>query len=480
MIERAELFIGGDWVKPADSGRIEVVNPADDTVLGSIPEGTETDVDRAVDAARTAFASWSRAPVAERIALLDRIRDGLAERAAEIAALISAEMGAPLDFARAAQLGMPRTDIDAAARAMEELNTEAEQAIGPTLVAREPVGVVGCITPWNFPLHQIAAKIAPALAAGCTVVLKPSEIAPLNAFVLADIIAAAGAPEGVFNLVSGYGVPVGEALAAHRRVDMVSFTGSTRAGRRVAELATGNLKKTALELGGKSANVLCDDVDLDTVIGPAVRQCYANSGQACAALSRLLVPRALLPEVERRVVAEAAAWTVGDPAADGTRLGPVASRAQRDGVLARIRGALDAGARLLIGGPDRPAGVPRAGAYVAPTVFTDVTEDMTVAREEVFGPVLVIMPYDTEDEAVRIANGTRYGLAGGVWSADRDRAVRLARRLRTGQVVINGEPLNLRAPFGGYRQSGLGREYGRHGLEEFFETKSIQGAVAAS
>ncbi|HEY3683916.1 MAG TPA: aldehyde dehydrogenase family protein [Streptosporangiaceae bacterium] len=470
------MYIGGAWAEPYGPGRIDVVNPANDQVIGSVPEGLAADVDRAVAAARAAFPSWAAAPVAERVALLDRVRAALLDRTEEIAALVSAEMGAPLAFARAAQIGMPAKDIDVAARAMEEIAAEDEPAVGASLVVREPVGVVGAITPWNFPLHQIAAKIAPALAAGCTVVLKPSEIAPLNAYALTEIIHAAGAPPGVFNLVTGYGDAVGEAISGHPGIDMISFTGSTRAGRRVAERAAATLKRTALELGGKSANIICADADLDAIIGAVVHQCYANSGQACAALSRLLVPRALLPEVEKRVVAAADAEVVGDPAADGTTMGPVASRAQQERVLAYIRGAVEAGARLLTGGPVPPR---TDGAYVTPTVFGGVTPEMSIAQEEVFGPVLAVMAYDTEDEAVAIANGTAYGLAGGVWSADRDRAVRLARRMRTGQVVVNGAPLNLRAPFGGYRQSGIGREYGRAGLEEFFETKSIQGAVAS-
>lgn len=476
MIEHKSVYIGGAWIAPAGAGTIEVVNPADDQVIGTVPAGTAADVDRAVAAAREAFGPWARTPVGERVALLDRVHAALSERATEVADLISAEMGAPRWFARVSQVSMPLKDIDFAARAMEEIAAAGGEEIGPTLIVREPVGVVGCITPWNFPLHQIAAKVAPALAAGNTVVLKPSEIAPLNAYLLAELLHAADAPPGVFNLVSGYGEPVGEAIAAHPGIDMVSFTGSTRAGRRVAELAAPALKKTALELGGKSANVILDDADLDAVIPTAVKQCYANTGQACAALSRLLVPRRLLAEVERAAVAAAQEWTVGDPRDDLSKLGPVASRAQQERVREFIRTAAAQGARRLLGGAEPPDGLD-AGAYIRPTVFTDVTPDMIIAREEVFGPVLAIMAYDSEDEAVAITNGTDYGLSGGVWSADHDRAVAMARRLRTGQVVVNGEPLNLRAPFGGYKQSGLGREYGRYGLEEYFETKAIQGGV---
>lgn len=479
VIEHKEIYVGGAWCAPAGSGVIEVLDPSDDQVVGVVPEGTAADVDRAVAAAREAFEGWAATPAADRVALLDRVRAALSDRSTEVADLISAEMGAPRWFARVSQVSMPLKDLDFAARSMEEIAAAGEEEIGPTLVVREPVGVVGCITPWNFPLHQIAAKVAPALAAGCTVVLKPSEVAPLNAFVLAELFHAAGAPPGVFNLVSGYGEPVGEAIAGHPGIDMVSFTGSTRAGRRVAALAAPTLKKVALELGGKSANVVLDDADLDAVIPTAVKQCYANSGQACASLSRLLVPRALLADAERKAVAAAREWTVGDPRDDASRLGPVASRAQQERVRGFVASAVEEGARLLLGGAEPPDGLD-GGAYVRPTVFSDVTPEMEIAREEVFGPVLAIMAYDSEDEAARIANGTDYGLSGGVWSADHGRAVAFARRLRTGQVVVNGEPLNLRAPFGGYKQSGLGREYGRYGLEEYFETKALQGGVRPS
>lgn len=474
MIERNEFYVGGEWVPSIGGSVTEVHNPATGEVVGRTPSGTAADVDAAVAAARSAFPAWSATPAMERIAVLDRVRDALRERNDEIADLVSDEMGSPRTFARAAHVKMAVSNFDFAARAMEELVAEGEEAIGPTLVVRDPVGVVGAITPWNFPLHQISAKVAPAIAAGCTVVLKPSEVAPLNAYVLADLFAEAGLPAGVFNLVGGAGRVVGERIVAHPDVDMVSFTGSTQAGRRIAELAAQGLKKVALELGGKSANVVLDDADLTVAIPTALKQCYANTGQACAALSRLLVPRDKLDEVERIASEAAATWTVGPQTDPSAKLGPVASVDQQQSIIRFITSGIAEGARLVTGGETAPID---SGAYVSATVFSDVTPDMTIAREEIFGPVLAIMPYDSEEDAVVIANSIPYGLSGGVWSGDRDRAVALARRLRTGQVVINGEPLNLRAPFGGYGQSGLGREYGRYGLEEFFEIKSLQGAL---
>jgi acyl-CoA reductase-like NAD-dependent aldehyde dehydrogenase len=335
------------------------------------------------------------------------------------------------------------------------------------------VGVVGAITPWNYPLHQIAAKVAPALAAGCTVVLKPSEVAPLNAFVLADIFDSVGLPPGVFNLVTGFGPVVGEALAAHRDVDMISFTGSTRAGRRVSEVASATVKRVALELGGKSANVILDDADLSTAVPDGVAKCFLNSGQTCSALTRMLVPRDRLAEVEELATAAAESFTPGDPFADSTRLGPLVSAAQRDRVRTYIDKGIGEGATLLTGGAEAPDGLDH-GFFIRPTVFSSVSPDMTIARDEIFGPVLVIIPYDSEDEAVAIANDTEYGLAGGVWAGSAERATAVARRLRTGQVEVNGGRFNPLAPFGGYKQSGNGREYGSFGLEEFLEVKALQ------
>jgi acyl-CoA reductase-like NAD-dependent aldehyde dehydrogenase len=345
--------------------------------------------------------------------------------------------------------------------------------VGNSLVVREPIGVVGCITPWNYPLHQIAAKVAPALAAGCTVVVKPSEVAPLNAFVLADIFDAVGVPAGVFNLVTGYGPIVGEAIAAHRDVDMVSFTGSTRAGKRVSEVAAGTVKRVALELGGKSANVILSDADLAKAVPDGVGKCFLNSGQTCSALTRMLVPRDKLAEVEELARTAAGTYAPGDPFDASSRIGPLVSAVQRDRVRSYIDKGVGEGARLVVGGTEAPEGLD-TGYFVTPTVFSDVTRDMTIAREEIFGPVLVIIPYDTEDEAVDIANDTDYGLAGGVWSGDADHAKSVARRLRTGQVEVNGGGFNPMAPFGGYKQSGNGREFGSFGLEEFLEVKSLQ------
>jgi acyl-CoA reductase-like NAD-dependent aldehyde dehydrogenase len=345
--------------------------------------------------------------------------------------------------------------------------------VGNSLIVREPIGVVGCITPWNYPLHQIAAKVAPALAAGCTVVVKPSEVAPLNAFVLAEIMDEVGLPAGVFNLVTGFGPVVGEAIAAHRDVDMVSFTGSTRAGKRVTEVAAGTVKRVALELGGKSANVILADADLATAVPDGVNKCYLNSGQTCSALTRMLGPRDKLAEVEELARTAAETFTPGDPFDPATRIGPLVSAAQRDRVRMYIDKGLGEGARLVTGGVETPEGL-ESGFFVAPTVFSDVTRDMTIAREEIFGPVLVIIPYDSEDEAVDIANDTDYGLAGGVWSGDPEHAKAVARRLRTGQVEVNGGSFNPMAPFGGYKQSGNGREFGSFGLEEFLEVKSLQ------
>jgi acyl-CoA reductase-like NAD-dependent aldehyde dehydrogenase len=388
----------------------------------------------------------------------------------EIAALIAQEVGMPLKLSHTIQAGLPRMDFASMRQAIAE--TKWEEEIGNSVIVREPVGVVGAITPWNYPLHQIAAKVAPALAAGCTIVVKPSEVAPLNAFVLAEIIDQVGLPKGAFNLVTGYGPVVGEALAAHPRVDMISFTGSTRAGRRVSELAARTVKKVALELGGKSPNVILEDADFERAIADGVAKCFLNSGQTCSALTRMLVPRTRLEEAEQAAAAVAQRFTPGDPFAPETRLGPLVSDTQLERVRGYIRKGLEEGAKLVTGGQEPPDGVEQ-GYFVRPTVFSEVTPEMTIAREEIFGPVLVLMPYDDEDDAVRIANATDYGLAGGVWSAHEERAKRVARRIRTGQVEINGGAFNPMAPFGGYKQSGHGRELGRFGLEEFLTVKAL-------
>jgi aldehyde dehydrogenase (NAD+) len=470
-IVRDKLYIGGEWVAPSGSGTLEVIDSTTEQVMGSVPEGTAEDLDRAVAAAREAFDAWSQVPLDERVAACAAIGQQLAARSAEIAALIAREVGMPIELATMIQAGLPTMDFASIPEVAER--TEWEERVGNSLVVREPVGVVGCITPWNYPLHQICAKVAPALAAGCTVVVKPSEVTPLNAFVLAEIVDSVGLPAGVFNLVPGTGPVVGEAMAAHPDIDMISFTGSTRAGKRVSEVAAGTVKRVALELGGKSPNVILDDADLMRAVPDGIGKCFLNSGQTCSALTRMLVPRERLPEVEAIAAATLEHFPVGDPLSPGSALGPLVSHAQRERVRGYIRRGVEEGARLVAGGDEAPEGQ-ESGYFVRPTVFSDVSPDMTIAQEEIFGPVLAIMPYDDEEDAVRIANDTIYGLAGGVWSGDQERAQRVARRLRTGQIEVNGAAFNPLAPFGGYKQSGHGRELGTFGLEEFLETKSIQ------
>ncbi|GAC1315737.1 MAG: aldehyde dehydrogenase family protein [Acidimicrobiales bacterium] len=471
MQVRDKLFIDGSWVPSTGSGTLDVINSTTEEVMGTIPEGTAEDVDKAARAATAAFPSWSATSHDERGKYVQRIVEGLQARMQEVATTIAGEVGMPMNLSMMIQAGLPLMDMGAMAEVLS--NFAWEEQMGSSLIVREPVGVVGCITPWNYPLHQIAAKVGPALAAGCTVVLKPSEVAPLNAFILAEVIEEAALPAGVFNLVTGVGPVVGEAIASHPMIDMVSFTGSTRAGKRVAQLAAETVKKVALELGGKSANVILEDADLSKAIPDAVAKCYLNSGQTCSALTRLIVPRSKLAEVEQIAAATAQTFTPGDPFADTTRLGPLVSAAQRDRVRGYIQKGIDEGAKLVTGGVDAPEGLEK-GFFVQPTVFSEVRRDMTIAQEEIFGPVLSILPYDTEDEAVEIANDSQYGLAGGVWSADPEKAKAVARRMRTGQVEVNGGAFNPIAPFGGYKQSGVGRELGRIGFEEFLETKALQ------
>jgi betaine-aldehyde dehydrogenase len=466
-----KLYINGQWTEPAGKGLLDVINSTTEEVMGRVPEGTQEDADRAVAAARAAFDSWSGLAVAERAQYLQRISERLQARQQEIAAIIASEVGMPLPLATAVQAGLPAVVMGSYAKLLSDY--KFEEQIGNSLIVKEPVGVVGCITPWNYPLHQVVAKVAPALAAGCTVVLKPSEVAPLTAFILAEICDEVGLPAGVFNLVTGLGPVVGEALAANTDVDMVSFTGSTRAGRRVSELAAQTVKRVALELGGKSASIVLDDADLTKAVRGSVSNCYFNSGQTCSAHTRLLVPKARHDEAVRIAREAAESFTVGDPREGRAKLGPLVSEAQRQRVRNYIRKGVEEGATLVTGGADAPDGLER-GYFVRPTVFANVRDDMTIAQEEIFGPVLSIMPYEDEDDAVRIANGTIYGLAGGVWSSDVERAKRVARRLRTGQVDINGGSFNPLAPFGGYKQSGNGRELGRYGFEEYLETKSLQ------
>ena len=468
---RDRIFIGGEWVEAEGSETIEVINSTTEEAMGTIPACVAADADRAVTAARDAFESWSQTSREERAGYLSAIAAGLGERSDEIAATIAQELGMPLTLSKIIQAGLPVAQFAAMPSLMEEVRWEEE--IGNSRVLREPVGVLGAITPWNYPLNQIAAKVAPALAAGCTVVLKPSEVVPLNAFILAEVIEAAGLPAGVFNLVTGTGPVVGEAIAGHPGVDMVSFTGSTRAGRRVSELASATVKPVAMELGGKSPNVILDDADLSRAVPDGVGKCYLNSGQTCSALTRMLVPREKLAEAEQIAAQAAESFTPGDPFEDSTRLGPLVSEVQRERVRGYIEKGEAEGAKLVTGGAAAPEGLER-GYFVRPTVFSEVTPEMTIAQEEIFGPVLAIQPYDGEDEAVRIANDTVYGLAGGVWSADQERAIGVAKRLRTGQIEINGGAFNPLAPFGGYKQSGHGRENGRYAIEELLQVKSLQ------
>ncbi len=468
---RDTLYIGGRWVAPAGRGLIDVIDPSDGSLYARIPEGTVADAEAAVAAARAAFDGWAATPVSERAAAIARIAAGVEARSGELAEAIAHEVGMPLKLAARVQVGGPLWHWRHYAELADGF--EWERRVGNSLVVREPVGVVGAITPWNFPLNQITLKVAPALLAGCTVVLKPSEVAPINAFLLAEIIAAAGLPPGVFNLVTGYGPVVGEVLAADPQVDMVSFTGSTRAGRRVAELAAATVKKVALELGGKSAAVVLEDADLGAAVKATVSNCLLNSGQTCSAHTRLLVPRARLDEAAALAAGAMAKMTPGPALVEGSRLGPLVSAAQRERVQGYIRRGIEEGARLVCGGAEPPAGLEQ-GYFVAPTALVCEDASATVAQEEIFGPVLVILPHDGDDDAVRIANDSAYGLGGAVWAGSDARALAAARRIRSGQVDINGGAWNPRAPFGGYRQSGLGRENGVYGLEEFLEYKALQ------
>ncbi|HYK17537.1 MAG TPA: aldehyde dehydrogenase family protein [Bryobacteraceae bacterium] len=469
-INYRELYINGGWQPQSGRGSIDVLSASTEEVIGSIPEGTAEDVDKAVRAARVAFDNgWSQTSIAERSDWLRKLSGALKERSEEIARTIAQEVGSPITMATNIQAGLPVMVTTNYAQLITEI--KLEQELGNSLIVREPYGVVGAITPWNYPLHQIMAKVAPALAAGCTVVLKPSEVAPLNAFLLADACQAIGLPAGVLNIVTGYGPVVGEAIASHPMVDMVSFTGSVRAGKRVGALAGEGIRKVTLELGGKSAFVVLDDAPFDKAIPAGARNAMLNSGQTCSAWTRMVVPRSRYQEALDLAAQAIGSLKVGDPMDTSTRLGPLISDTQRQRVEGYIAKAKQEGARVVMGGR-RPAAFSK-GFYVEPTIFADVNSKMTIAQEEIFGPVLSVLPYDTEDEAVRIANDTIYGLAGGVWSGNADRAMQVARRMRTGQVDVNGGKYNPLAPFGGYKQSGIGRELGMFGLEEYFQIKSI-------
>ncbi|MCZ2173428.1 MAG: aldehyde dehydrogenase family protein, partial [Burkholderiales bacterium] len=439
MQNRDKLFIDGRWAAPSGKTAIDVINASTEAVMGRIPEGDAADVAAAVAAARRAFDGWAATPVAERAAFLKKIQEGLKARSDDIARTIAGEVGMPLKLSAMIQAGSPIGTFGMYSRMLGDF--AFEEKVGHSLVVREPIGVVAAITPWNYPLHQIAAKVAPALAAGCTVVLKPSEVAPLNAFILAEVIDAAGLPAGVFNLVTGTGPVVGEAMVTHPEVDMVSFTGSTRAGKRVSELASQTVKRVALELGGKSAAVILDDADFAAAVRGTVNACFLNSGQTCTAHTRMLVPESRYAEAAKLAVEAAAKFTVGDPFAETSKLGPLISASQRDRVRDFIRKGIAEGAELLCGGPDAPAGLSK-GYYVQPTVFGRVKPGSTIEQEEIFGPVLSIIAYKDEDEAARIANGTPYGLAGAAWAGSDERAIAFARRMRTGQVDINGGAFN--------------------------------------
>jgi aldehyde dehydrogenase (NAD+) len=466
-----QIYIDGNWVDPRGHLHAEVINASTEEVIGRVLLGDASDADRAVQAARAALDSWSRTSVSQRMEWLSRIQHGLVARATEIAEVISAEVGTPIAWSHFAQAGVPIAHFATAQQVLGDF--DFVEAVGHSEVRREPIGVVACITPWNYPLALIASKVAPALAAGCTVVLKPSEVAPLTAYLLAEVIHEAQLPPGVFNMVPGTGPTVGEALASHPEVDMISFTGSTGAGRRVGELGSRTIKRVALELGGKSAAILLDDADFARAVPGAVQACFLNNGQTCFAHTRMLVPRARMDEAKQMAAEVIKGLKVGNPFDEQNQIGPVISAVQRHRVRDYIRKGIEEGAELVVGGADAPAGLER-GFFIRPTVFANVTPRMTIAREEIFGPVLCILAYEDEDDAVRIANDSIFGLSGAVWSSDVERAKRVAGRLRTGQVDINGAPFNMMAPFGGYKQSGNGREFGKYGLEEFLDYKSVQ------
>ncbi len=472
MLEKLQFYIDGQWVDPVEPRTMDVVNPATEEVYGQISLGSAGDVDEAVGAAKRAFETFSQTSVQERIDLLQSIYDVFVRRADEVAEAIMDEMGAPWGLAKYAQAASGTQHIAAALEALK--NYEFEEKIGTALVVKEPIGVCGLITPWNWPMNQIAVKVAPAIAAGCTMVLKPSEIAPFDAILFAEILDEAGVPAGVFNLINGDGPGVGTALSQHPDISMVSFTGSTRAGVLVAQNAAPSVKRVAQELGGKSANIILDDADLEVAVADGTKSMFENTGQSCDAPSRMLVPKDQMDAAAAIAAKVAAATAVGNPREKGTRVGPVVSELQWNKIQDLIQKGIDEGATLVAGGTGKPDGL-ETGYYVKPTVFADVTNDMTIAREEIFGPVLSILAYDDEDEAIRIANDTPYGLSGYVSSGDLRRARRVASRMRTGMVHINGADLEALAPFGGYKQSGNGREWGAHGMDEFLEVKSVYG-----
>jgi aldehyde dehydrogenase (NAD+) len=476
MQHSTQFYIDGAWVDPVEPALLDVIDPATEEPFARIAVGSAADVDRAVAAARAAFESWSRSSRKERLQLLQQILEHYNRRRAEIGDAISQEMGAPLQFARDIQAGRGTAHLERMIEVLKGYRFAYMQ--GATQIVREPIGVCGLITPWNWPINQIACKVLPALAAGCTMVLKPSEEAPIDAIIWSEIMHEAGTPKGVYNMVQGAGAVVGEAMSAHPGIDMMSFTGSTRAGIRVAQGAAATVKRVAQELGGKSANILLPDVDFQSAVSKGVNSMMLNAGQSCTAPSRMLVPLDRQDEVKEIARVAAERLVVGDPRNPQTRIGPVVNARQYDKIQRLIQAGIDEGAELVTGGTGRPEHLNR-GYYVRPTVFANVTNDMTIAREEIFGPVLAILPYRDEEEAVRIANDTIYGLAAYVQSTDLKRARKVAARMRAGNVHLNYPPGDTAAPFGGYKQSGNGREYGRWGLEEFLETKAVLGSQAA-
>ena len=472
MSHMLQFFIDGAWVDPIESKTLDVINPATEEIVGQISVGAQADVDAAVAAARRAFATFSKTTPAERIDLLIRIREAYRARYDDLVRAVTDEMGAPTTLSRNAQVAVPIAHID---KMIEVLSTfEFERLQGTTLIAKEPIGVVGMITPWNWPLNQIACKICPAIAAGCTMVLKPSGVAPMDAVILAEIMEAAGTPPGVFNLVNGAGGGVGSALSAHPDVDMISFTGSLRAGVTIAKVAADTVKRVHQELGSKAANILLDDVDFEAAVSAGVARCFNNSGQSCISPTRMLIPVSRREQVLEIAKRAAESVKIGSPADPATTMGPVASKSQFDTIQGLIQSGIDDGATLVAGGLGRPEGLDR-GYYVKPTIFADVTPQMRIAREEIFGPVLSIMNYGSEEEAIVMANDTDYGLAAYVQSGDRTRAQNVAKQMRAGRVEVNYPPIDMNAPFGGYKQSGNGREWGQWGLEDFLEIKGIVG-----
>lgn len=476
MQKRLQFYIDGKWVDPVTPKTLEVINPANEEPCGVISLGSKADVDKAVKAARRAFETFSQTSKEERLALLQKILDVYQRRYGEFVETISTEMGAPLSLSKAAQAATGVAHLMQTMKILKEF--EFEKVQGSTGIVYEAVGVCGLITPWNWPVNQIMCKVAPALAAGCTMVLKPSEIAPLNAMLVADVLHEAGVPAGVFNLVNGDGPSVGEAMSSHPGIDMMSFTGSTRAGVAVAKASADTVKRVTQELGGKSANIVLDDADLKKAVAGGVIGCFGNSGQSCNAPTRMFVPRSKHDEAAAIAKATAESIKVGNPFDDTTRMGPVVSEAQFNKIQGLIKKGIDEGATLVTGGLGRPEGLNR-GYYVRPTVFANVRNDMTIAREEIFGPVLSILPYDTEEQAIREANDTPYGLSGYVQSGSIEHARKVASKLRTGNVHLNGAGADFGAPFGGYKQSGTGREWGEHGFKEFLEVKAVLGYQSA-